>query len=172
MLSESSIADLYQSSLKAFPKTTKRQYAIDPIKIAKLEWVPFLGVKTLFVKSIAQSNSKEYNPLMLIKNVNYSEKLKNNFFELNASNGKKYFLERISIDENDVFLRCNCADFRWRFRHFNHMDRSLFGKDGRKYEAIYRPGSANPQELPGMCKHLIKLVKVLKESSIFKEIDN
>ena len=169
MLNESSIIDLYNNSLEAFPKTTKRQYAIDPIKIKKLDWVPFLGVKTLFIKSYAQNESKEYNSIILIKNVNYSNNLKNNFFELSASNGKTYFIERLSLVDNDVLLRCNCADFKWRFKHFNKLDKSLFGKDGSKYEAIYKPGSANPQKLSGMCKHLIKLVKILKETSVFRE---
>lgn len=167
MFIESSLLQLYDSSVKAFPKTKKRQFATDPIKIVKLEWIPFLGVKTLFIKSRAQNESKEYNSIILFKNVNYSKKFKNNFFELNASNGKKYFIEKIS-PEKDVLLRCNCPDFNWRFKHFNYLDKSLFGRDGKKYEAIFNPGSANPQELPGMCKHIIKLIKVLKESFIFE----
>jgi hypothetical protein len=171
MFIESSIIDLYDNSVEAFPKTTKRQYAIDPIKIVKFDWIPFVGVKTLFIKSYAKNESKEYNSIILIKNINYSENLKSNFFELNASNGKKYFLEKISINENDVLLRCNCPDFKWRFKHFNKLDKSLFGKDGKKYEAILRPGTANPKELSGMCKHLMKMVKVLKESYVFKEIN-
>jgi hypothetical protein len=72
------------------------------------------------------------------------------------------------MESNDVLVRCTCKDFHWRMTHFNSLDGSLFGRDRRKYEALYRPGSSNPKELPGICKHLMKMGKALTESSIIR----
>jgi hypothetical protein len=167
MLNESSVLDLYLNSIKAFPNTTKRQNSIDTIKITNLNWIPFVGVRTLFVKSLCQNESKEYNSILLFKDVKYYEKKEFKTIELIASNGKKYFLNRLSLSENEVLTRCECKDFHWRFKHFNSLDKSLYGRDRKKYEALYRPDTANPKEIPGMCKHLMKLVKILKETTIF-----
>jgi hypothetical protein len=163
---ESSINDLYQSAVQAFPNTTKRQYATDTIQISSLNWVPFVGFKTLFVKAIAQNEGKEYNPIILFKGVVYHEAAGPNIIGLDASDGQHYFLERLSLNAQNVMVRCPCKDFFWRMHHYNHEDKSLQGKDRKKYEAIYNPGSANPQELPGLCKHLMKFAKVLNQSGL------
>lgn len=54
-LNESTVIDLYNSTVDAFPKTTKRQNSIDMIKIIEMNFLPYLGMRTLFVRS-----SKKY----------------------------------------------------------------------------------------------------------------
>lgn len=73
-LQESSLQDLFQSAVDAFPGTTKRQYAIDPVVVKHLHWMPYVGMKTLFVRSLVESNGKEYEPLLLFKGIRYGEK--------------------------------------------------------------------------------------------------
>lgn len=163
---ESSLQELYQSAVEAFPATTMRQHATDPIVISSLQWVPFLGMKTLFVKGIAESGSKEYSPLIVFKRVRYGEEGPR-MVPLAASDGGEYFLERLSAENTEVLVRCNCQDFYWRWTHADKLDKSLYGRNRKKYEAIYRPGSANPTNSPGICKHLMKLSKVLRESGLF-----
>jgi len=160
-LDESSLTELFKSSVAAFPNTAKRQHATDTIKITKLNWTPYLGLKTLFVRGLAQNEGKEYNPVIMFKNVIYGEGL-----ELTDNLGKNYRVKPISAKTNDVRVRCQCGDFYWRFTHFDHVDHSLYGRNRKKYEAKYNPGSANPQEMPGLCKHLMKLIKVLYEAKI------
>ena len=142
-LYESSVEELYDSTVKAFPKTTKRQHAIDLIDITELNWTPYLGMKTLFVKGVAhsQESNKDYDTVFLIKNVNY-----------NPTN---------ILKNNDVLVRCNCQDFLWRWNYTDYKDKSLNGRVRKKYEAIINPGSSNPLEMPGMCKHLIKCYKTI-----------
>ena len=164
---ESSLNDLYNSTVVAFPKTTKRQYAIDPIKITQLQWIPFLGMKTLFVKGMAKNENREYGPVIVLKRVLYHESQNAGIVPLKASDGKTYFLEKLSNENTDVLVRCNCNDFAWRFSYYNHLDKSLQGPKRKKYEALHNPGSANPAQSPGLCKHLIKLNKILQETSIF-----
>lgn len=170
VLQESNLQDLYASTVQAFPQTTKRQHATDPIRIVELHWTPFLGVKTLFIKGLAQSgeSGKEYSPMLLFKGVSYHDaKDHHNWIEIVASDGNHYVFERFNND-NEVLVRCDCADFRWRFNYFDHIDDSLYGRVRKKYDATVNPGSANPFEMPGMCKHLIKMVQSLDHAGILE----
>lgn len=160
---ETSLAGLYLNIVKAFPGTTRRQYSTDEVKIEHLVWVPFRGMRTLFVKAQARRDESKNECLMLFKGVEYGKGV-----ELHASNGERVFLKPLSVESTDVLVRCTCEDFHWRMKHFNKLDGSLYGSDRKKYEASFRPGSSNPMELSGVCKHLIKMAKVLKESSVVR----
>lgn len=158
---ESSINDLYKSTVEAFPRTTKRQHVTQPIQIEHMTFVPFLGMKTLLVKASALNETREYNTLILFKNVLYKENGK-----LEIPVGKNSVkLEQLSVD-NDILVRCNCPDFSYRFRHYDKIDKSLYGKDGRKYESKGIGPPANPLEMPGACKHLLKVFEVLGNSGL------
>lgn len=174
LLEESSLNDLYTQTVRAFPKTTKRQHAVDPIKITKLEWIPYLGVKTLYVKGLAQSDSgKEYEPIIVFKGVNYkpfdNTIKKEGTVDIIDNMGNNYKISPISFINNDVLVRCQCEDFKYRWQHYNHLDKSLFGKNRKPYigQNLWK---ANPSESSGLCKHVLKMIKILKESSILVEI--
>lgn len=165
LLNDSSLNYLYNSAVKAFPNTKYRQNSVDQIKIAEINWTPYLGLKTLFTKAIAQSGKshKDYSPIILFRNVIYNTDNENNV-KITANDGREYFFEKLNYQNNDVLVRCNCEDFKWRFCHTNYLDHSLFAKNRKKYEAIYRPGIANPTESPGLCKHLMKFAEVINKS--------
>lgn len=166
MLLESSLQDLYNSAVEAFPHTTLRQHATNPIKITNLYWMPFKGLKTLFVKALAQNEGKEYNPIIVLKNIKYLEKQDPNHITLKANDGLTYFLETASLEHTNVLVRCNCPDYTWRFLHYNAADKSNYGRDRKKYESLGVRPPANPKELPGACKHLFKMVKALRETKL------
>lgn len=159
LLQESSLNDLYQSAVAAFPHTTKRQHATMPIKIVEFTWVPYLGMKTLFVKAIAQNEERVYTPIIVFKKVNY---LESGGISLKDNNGKTYFLEQLSLQGNDCLVRCQCKDFKFRFNLYDHLDRSLYGSVNKHNSK----GVANPKEMPGMCKHLMALTQSLHSIGI------
>jgi len=161
---ESSLDDLFRSTVSAYPKTQRRQYATDTINIANIVLRPFLGMRTLFVKALAQNEGREYSPIIVFKNVQYHQNQDPNLIKI-TENGNEYFFESLSMD-TDVILRCNCQDFYWRFNYYDHVDNSLYGRKRAEYEALIRPGTANPQEMPGMCKHLIKLTDAMRDNNI------
>jgi hypothetical protein len=165
-LTESTNDELYTSTVQAFPRTRYRQHATDPIKIVRLEWVPYLGVKTLFISSLAQNTNKgtEYRPMILFKGVKYGGP-GNGMVEIVASDNKQYAFEQLKHDATDVMVRCDCADFRWRFNYYDWVDASLYGNKRKKYEGKGGP-AANPRQMPGMCKHLIKLFSALDEAGV------
>lgn len=163
---ETSISQLYKNTVKAFPTTTKRQYATDTVVVERLEWVPFLGLKTLFIKGLIKNEGKKYDCIMLFKNIIYKETEGKKLIKIKMSTGKEHFVEQIDSEKNDILVRCNCADFYWRFVHYNKLDKSLYGRDRRKYEALIRPDTANPKEMAGICKHLLKMAKIIKETNL------
>jgi hypothetical protein len=164
---ESSYSDLYKSTVEAFPRTKKRQHATDPIKILEIKTTPYVGFKTiLFRSSVLNTNENtKYNCLMLFKNVNYQ----GNQVKIKTQDLKEYSFDRLSFENTDVLLRCNCPDFRWRFSWYDKIDKSLYGRPPSYYKAKGVGYAANPMELEGMCKHLIKMAIVLKESNFFIE---
>lgn len=166
---ESTLSDLYQSAVDAFPHTVMRQFAVDPISITNLKIVPFIGLKTLFLKSESVNEDRKYNSIVVLKNIKYRESKFPGSIEIHASDGDRVWLDRPSLEENDVLVRCNCNDFYWRFNYFDHLDKSLYGVKRKKYEAKHNAGSANPMRLPGMCKHLMKFATVLKNSGYISD---
>ena len=165
IINEASVSDLYHSTVAAFPRTTKRQHSTDSVKIIELKWTPFLGINTLLVRSVAQNEGREYNPLILFKNIQYKE---GGELELVIEN-RTYLFDRISKTDDDILVRCNCKDFKFRFAYYDKLwDNCLYGSVPPRYISQGLRPPANPQEMPGMCKHLIVLSNVLSHAGIFK----
>jgi hypothetical protein len=163
---ETTLKDLHDAAADAFPQTNMRQHATDPIRIEGLRWIPFRGMGTLFVKALVNNEGSKNESIILFKGVKYREGSGLGSVPVVASNGTKVNIDRLSFSRTDALVRCTCGDFRWRFSHWNREDGSLYGRGGRKYEAKFRPGSSNPEESPGMCKHLMKMAKILLESGV------
>ena len=162
---ESSLSELYHSTIKAFPHCPKRQNATNEIVITKLEWTPFVGMKTLRVKGLAQNkiNGHEYSPEIVFKQINYHNNRNiAGLIEIIDNIGGKYLLEK--IHENDILVKCGCDDYFWRFRHQNFEDHSHQGRDRIPYVALYNPGTADVA--PGLCKHILKLAITLNRSGL------
>lgn len=158
---ESTIEQLYNQTVSGFPRTGKRQHSVQPIKITEMNWTPFLGTKTLLVRGTAESGEKVYNTVVLFKDVVYGSGI-----PLVATDGRLYHLEQLMVDKNDVLVRCNCDDYRWRFQHWNHVDRSLYGADRKPYEGTGTGLKANPDEVAGFCKHIIRTLTAIRDSNI------
>lgn len=157
--SEASLSDLYDSAVRAFPRTTKRQHAVDPVIVEELRWTPFLGMKTLFIKAEVRNESRHYSPVILFKNVNYG----GNGVRITASDEREYQFNKLSLEGTDVLVRCNCPDFKWRFNYYDHREGVLYGPKRSPYESHGGP-PANPLELPGLCKHLMKVAIALRDA--------
>ncbi len=170
VLNEANINDLYSSTVRAFPRTRKRQHSVDEVEIRSVSFTPYRGVRTLFLKGAARNENtgKEYSPIILFKRVSYHDSRDvRGLVEIAASDGRVYLIERLN-PRNNVLVRCNCPDFYWRFNYEDKIHQNLWGRMRAKYEALYNPGSSNPLQLPGMCKHLIKLSQTLGNSGILE----
>ena len=160
-INESSINTLYQSAVDAFPNTRMRQHATAPIEIRNVNITPYAGVRTLFVRADARNEDRHYAPMILFRGVNYNA---DGPIQIEYQ-GRLYTFEAPSLARTDVHIRCNCNDFKWRFNYYDHLDHSLYGRVRAPYEN-QGGAPANPQEMPGMCKHLMKLAQVLEEEGL------
>jgi hypothetical protein len=165
---ESSLNYLKQSTVNAFPNTTKRQHVVNEIQITQINPTPYIGVNTLYIKAEALNTNEntKYHPVILFKGLKYhNTKEEENLVNL-IINNKNYFFEKLSLENSDVLLRCNCNDFFFRFHHYDHEDKSLYGPNRKQY---YGKGlwEANPTKSPGMCKHLMALIDELKNNNFF-----
>lgn len=163
-MNESSLEGLYKSTVQAFPFTNRRQHSTDKIKIVEMDWTPFLGLNTLLIRGTAKNEGKLYKPLILFKDVNYTD---GPGVTITASDGRRFFMERLTPDAHDVLVKCSCADFKWRFNFTDHLGKSLYGRKRAKYEGKGL-WEANPLQMEGMCKHLIKLAKALEDAGVIK----
>ena len=164
-LNESTVNDLYNSAVDAFPKTTLRQHAIDPIRITQLSIVPFKGMKTLYFKGLAQNEQRQYNPVILFKGVEYQSAKLPNTIQITADDGLVYNLNKLTTT-NEVAVRCDCLDFYYRWNFTDWQDKSLYGRKRAKYESLGVGPPVNPTNSKGICKHLIKLIYAIKDSEL------
>src|SRR4051812_45220874 len=127
---ESTVRDLQQSAIDAFPHTTRRQHATATIAIEAVNYLPFFGVRTLLVRARADNTSDGggvYRPLMLFRNVSYHEGVVPGARTLREQTGQPFILTPVSESGNDVLVRCQCEDFQWRFNYPDYLDSSLYG---------------------------------------------
>jgi len=169
---DSTYADLERNTLNNMPGEN-RSAATNSVQIRNLELIPYegaLGVNST-VNSINSGNS--YQPQMMFLNVNYVNMEDNPEVEndptlvtFQAADGKDYTIEPIHLSRNNVKVRCTCLDFRWRFAIYNDRDNSLFGDGPGLYQNKTDRQPNNPQRVPGVCKHLLKLAAELKVNGV------
>lgn len=82
-------------------------------------------------------------------------------------------------EDSDVTVRCSCQSFRFWFGEANRRAHVLFGTKMPKYTPVpdhkrQRPKQPpkNPKHIPGMCKHVILLMKYMKNVGIASHNDN
>jgi hypothetical protein len=165
---KSSYQELFDFSVKAFPKTKLRQHVIDAIKISEIKFIPYLGMKTLYIKCLATNEERQYHPMILFKGVNYRDRKSSSVIPLKVNEAETRYVEIFDRSETQVLVRCDCKDFRWRFSYTDWNDRSLYGNKHKKYEANGRGNPANPKELPGTCKHIMKMMNELQQVGLVK----
>lgn len=173
-LTESSYRQLYRSTERAFPGTKRRQHVTGSIVISDISMIPYLGMKTLYLRSEADNTADDggiYRPIILFRNVKYHRGAAPGLLEIVASdNGNHYHLSQIEATKNDVLVRCSCEDFFWRFEFYNsskNNNESLYGRVRAPYErkTDWAP-PANPLQLEGACKHILAFFKKLADEGL------
>ena len=87
---------------------------------------------------------------------------------LQAKNGKEFTIMPIELEKHNCRVSCNCLDFFWRFALYAHKDQSLLGTDLGVYRKRTNRPPVNPQQVPALCKHLLRLAIELKNSGVVR----
>ncbi len=165
---QSTYVGLERNVLNFIPVTKKRQHAVDPIRIISLETLPFIGTKNLNVSAGAASDGTNYNPVIIFNAVDFDDEDQQDNVTFKAKDGNDYHIKPLDLNQHTVRVRCDCLDFYWRFAAFNAKDKSLIGTAPKPYQRISNRLPANPQQVPGVCKHIIATVKALKHSGMVR----
>ncbi len=184
-LDEISLGEMFKKMMEdpTLAACKKRHNAIDMVKITKLAWTPYKGMNTLLVRALAQSKQKdgsvhEYTPLVefkkvqYVKDATYAPKYLPNIAVISAvmqqgGSPEPVAFYKLQRDKTDVLVRCQCEDYKWTFSSHNKAAGALFGGAYKKPKPQGLKPSPNPNKIEGMCKHILKLFKVLEKTGIF-----
>jgi len=158
-------ADLRNNIETSFPTTKKRQHATNEVTIQGVEYIPYVGTKMLHVRSTATSNGHTYNQAIQFLNTTFGDGLYS--VTIQSRDGQTHQLHPISLTNQNVKVRCNCLDFYYRFAQHNHQDKSIVGRAPIPYQRKTQDHpEVNPDHVPGMCKHLLKVVEKMRNDGI------
>jgi hypothetical protein len=169
-LNEDSSEDQLDTNIRtAWPNTKKRQNATGEVVINNIQYIPYIGTKFLHVKSTSLSNGHTYNQALQFMRVVFDTADTEENVTANATDGTEFHCQPIDLVNHNCKVRCNCLDFHYRFSWHNKNDNSLVGRAPLPYrrKTTNRP-SVNPTAIPGLCKHLLKLVEILQGSGLVK----
>jgi hypothetical protein len=163
---DSTYAQLDTNIRQGFPNTKKRQYATGPVAINRMEYVPYLENGELHVNARAVSSGNQYEPTVAFRNVTFEPQDSAQNTTFRGADNNEYHIQPIPLNGSNVRVRCNCLDFYYRFASWNAGDNSLAGQAPPPYIAKGVRPPANPSKVPGVCKHVIKVVDRLKQARI------
>lgn len=164
----SSVPDLEQNIVQGFPNTRKRQHATGEVVVSNVQYMPYIGMKMLHVKSLSASNGHQYQQALQFMKVLFEPEDTESNATFQASDGEDYHVQPLELTGHSVKVRCNCLDFHYRFANYNSQDKSLVGKPPPLYQRKTNRPPVNPDQVPGMCKHLLKLVEMLRRYGLVK----
>lgn len=165
-LLEAPYAELEQKTMQFTPTTTKRQYAIDTIRVTGMELIPAKESQTLSVKSTVSSDGTNYTTTLIFDNVEYHEDDQAANVSFKGSGGEEEHISPVNLLRSNCKVSCNCLDFYWRFATQNSKVNSLDGKAPPPYHKRSTRPPANLKNTPGVCKHLMKTVVALRDAHL------
>lgn len=165
-LEETTYADLERETLHFIPRTKKRQFAVTPVQIQNIELVPFNQSGALEARATANSNGNTYQPIILFQGVEFQDEDTPENVTFTGTDGQEYHILPIQLRTTNVKVRCTCLDFRWRFSVQDQKADALYGEGPGLYQKVSNRPPNNPRNVPGICKHLMKLVVELRNSHL------
>jgi len=168
LLEDVSVNDIEQKTKQFAPNTKKRQNAVGPVQVQKMELVPFGPSGALEVRGAINSSGKNYQSILMFSGLDYQQEDTNENVTFVGSDGEEHHIMPISLSAQNVKVRCTCLDFRWRFAMQHQQQGTLFGPGPEAYKTTSNRAPNNPNNIPGVCKHLLALASELKANSILR----
>ena len=150
-------------------RDSPRESNANKVQIQQVVLIPSLTDKTLTAKAITRTKEKSYETIIVFSGVSYHKEGGHGRQEIQGSDGGSYFIDPIRPYKSDVKVRCTCLDFYFRWSVWDQRDKALTGEPPEPYQRktdSYPP--VNPQQLSGICKHIIGLTNYLKKERIIR----
>lgn len=167
LVEASTIPQLDAKARQAFPNTRKRQNDVGSVTVLPgIVYAPNVPKNELTIDTRTRSRSgNAHTQRIILYRVQFGQNGEPNLVPLPD---QEVGVQPIKLTAETSRVACSCMDFRFRFAPHNHQDDSLAGDPPPQYQKV--PGSnrpeANPSNLPGICKHLMRVVQHLKQQRI------
>lgn len=160
------VPQLQQSIQQGFPGTRKRQNATHEVRVDKTVFIPMEANNILQVKAETSSNNGNRHQ----QNIHFKQvRFDAGNAKFVGNDGQEHSIQPLLLNTTTVGVNCNCEDYIWRFATFNLNNKCHIGPIPPKYvrKTTNRPPS-NPNNVPGMCKHLLKVVEDLRQKGLVR----
>ncbi len=166
ILNETEYGVLLGNTLSNF--VHNRQQASSKVQVKKTIFIPSYDNESLEVRATTNTENNRYRTAMLFDDVEFLDEKTPNCATIIGSDSREYYLNRIPLNQIDVKVKCGCLDFYYRFAVWNHGDDSLIGNPPPPYIKKTNRPPVNPNKVPGVCKHIIKLTQQLMSQRLFR----
>jgi len=147
-------------------QTKKRQHATGEVAITSVVYLPYTNAGILQVEAQARSNSHPYQPTIQFLNVKFEPNDTGTNVSFMGKDGATHYVQPIVLGQNNVKVRCTCLDYFYRFAVWNFNDNSLYGPKPPLYRKTTDRPPVNPNQVPGLCKHIIRVIGDLQNVGI------
>jgi hypothetical protein len=157
---------LYTDTLSHF--STEREKSQLHVQVNSYEAIPSIDDRELKYTFDTSSTGKNYQTIITFKNVKYLDNETPTSVKIEAVDGSEYNIEPIQYGLANVKVKCTCLDFYYRFATWNNRDKALEGNPPPPYVKKSNRPPVNPDQISGLCKHLMKSVDFLGDEKILK----
>ena len=167
-LVESSLALLYNNTVQNFD--TDRRASSGRVQIIDKVFVASPNQGIVMIKAKSRSSAKQYDTRMSFEGIEFQrgeEDESGNTVAFQTPDGQEYVIAPAEFNSSEVRVSCSCLDFYYRFAVYNSKDSSLLGNPPPPYVNKTDGGKPrNPNQVSGMCKHLMALSDDLRQERI------
>lgn len=166
LLNETEYGVLLGNTLSNFLSNRKQNSS--KVQVVRTIFIPSMDSESLEVRATTNSAKQRYRTSMIFDEIEFLDEKEPNCATILGTDRNEYYLNRITINNVDVRVKCTCLDFYYRFATWNAGDDSLIGKPPPPYIKKTNRPPVNPAKVPGICKHIIKLTDKLIQQQLFK----
>lgn len=173
LILEMTLYQLDRSTINGFGP--EREVRANRVQINSIAFTPTQakgGTQLNCVAQVIGTTGNRYQSTIVFKNVKTEAEDTPQNITVKGTTGEDIHLTSISLNSSNVQVRCTCLDFYFRFALWNQRKNSLYGDPPDPYVKTTDRPPVNPQQKPGVCKHLYKLIQKLKVQGIMKNIDH
>ncbi len=170
LFEDQTIPQLRRSIEVGFPHTKKRQHVVGTVRINNMAYYPLTANKMIRITADTTTSDTggRHKQFLDLRNIVYDYADTDDNVVIADTTGKEYFVQPIALNVTNVGVFCDCPDYQLRFANFNIQNNAHVGPRPKPYTKV--PGSnrgpVNPMKVPGMCKHILKVVENLKQDGV------
>lgn len=161
---DQTVPQLRQSTEQGFPRTKKRQHSVGEVRVTGIQYLPAPQQKAIQITTATTSSSgNQHKQSVMLKNAEFETMGNGSNASFKDATGREYFIKTLPLTDTNVHVTCDCEDYIFRFAHTNDQNGCHLGQLPPNYvrKTTTRP-PANPNNVPGCCKHLLKIMDTLK----------